>query len=143
MGRAPLVAPSRVSEILERLEPVAQELVLVSGQAVHFWTSRYKERVPELRRDWPYTTKDVDFCGTVAQARACARVLVGELRELTVADRTPCIAIIDLGDMQIDFLRVPYVLDPRMPDAFRECRYPQVKAQVEAKRVEFDRSVVR
>jgi hypothetical protein len=25
--------------------------VLVGGQAVHFWTRRYKERVPELPRE--------------------------------------------------------------------------------------------
>jgi hypothetical protein len=111
VGQAPLaVEPSRFAEILERLKPVAQELVLVGGQAVHVWAGRYRDRVPELDREWPYTTKDLDFCGTAAQARECARILGGSLREFHVADRTSCIAVVKVGDLQIDFLRAPYGL---------------------------------
>lgn len=73
------------------------------------------DRVPELRRDAPYWTKDLDFCGTAGEARECARVLGGKLREFNVADRTSCVAVVDLGDLQIDFLRAPYGL-PNVED---------------------------
>jgi hypothetical protein len=249
VAQAPLVEPSIFAEILERLAPVAHDVVLIGGQAVSFWTTRYMDRVPELQRDAPYWTKDLDFCGTAAQARECARLIGGHCREYTVADRSPCTAIIQLGELQIDFLKVPYgvrdaeqvhahsvpyqygrvmhpmhmlqsrtanvaelpshqterhrkqlraavlcvrevlldtlaqsasepsairsalrmsesifdlaaapagvcayveqgldvldavVLDPRLPKAFREVRYPQAKAQVDAKRLQLQRSI--
>jgi uncharacterized protein (UPF0147 family) len=88
--------------------------VLIGGQAVQYWTKRYKERVPEIRENSPYATKDLDFCGTAAQARECARLLGGApCKEFTPDHRSPCAAIIELDDLQIDFLRVPYGI----PDA--------------------------
>lgn len=113
MGRASrpgVVEPARLNEILERLAPLAQEFVLIGGQAVHYWTQHYQGRVPELQREAPYTTRDVDFCGTAAQARECARVLGATCREYSPDDRSPCTAIIELGDVQIDFLHAPFGL---------------------------------
>ena len=103
-----MVESARVDGVLERLAPLAHEFVLIGSQAVQYWTKHYMARVPELQQNAPYSTKDVDFCGTAAQARECARLLGGTCQEFTPDDRSPCSAIIDLGDLQIDFLRVPF-----------------------------------
>jgi hypothetical protein len=96
---------------------------LIGGQAVHFWTSRYLDRVVELRDNAPYTTKDLDFCGTADDARACAKQLGARCREFTLKDRSPCSAIVELGDLQIDFLRVPYGIADAQQLYDRSVRY--------------------
>jgi len=110
LGRHPLVDQAALVETLQRLGPLAQELVLVGGQAVDVWTTRYKDRVAALEAEWPFTTKDIDFCGTSEQARACAKLLGGSLKEFDLQDRTLCLAILKIGDVQVDFLRAPYGL---------------------------------
>lgn len=109
--------------MLERLAPVAQNIVLIGGQAVLFWTSRYLDRVEELRQNAPYSTKDLDFCGTAADAQACAERLGARCREYAPKDRSPCSAIVQLGDLQIDFLRVPYGISSAQQLFDRSVRY--------------------
>jgi hypothetical protein len=65
-----------VVPLLRRLEQV--ELVVIGGQAVNFWASRYLDRAVELRDHLPFTSKDVDFCGTRTSVEETARRLGGE-----------------------------------------------------------------
>ena len=47
-----------VRPLLATLADLGRELVLVGGPAVSFWASFYRDRVPELARDAPFTSKD-------------------------------------------------------------------------------------
>ena len=42
---------------------------------MNFWTSYYERRVPELAREAPFTSKDIDFCGDRRAVRVCAERL--------------------------------------------------------------------
>ena len=61
----------------------------MGGQAVNFWASYYERRVPELARDAPYTSKDIDFCGDRRAVRLCAERLGGVARLPGLDDATP------------------------------------------------------
>ena len=52
-----------VRPVLAKIADLERDLVLVGGQAVNFWASYYERRVPELAREAPFTSKDIDFCG--------------------------------------------------------------------------------
>ena len=60
-----------IAPLLAKLSDVA--IVLVGGQAVGFWVELYAHRVPELLRDAPYTSKDIDFCGDRRAVLDCVR----------------------------------------------------------------------
>jgi hypothetical protein len=52
-----------IRPILAKLADLERELVLVGGQALNFWVSVYRDRVPALTRAGPFVSKDIDFCG--------------------------------------------------------------------------------
>ncbi len=64
-------------EVLTRLGPAAENVVLIGGQALNFWVKQYLQRAPTLRAEGPFASKDIDFCGTQEEARLCARALGG------------------------------------------------------------------
>ncbi len=99
------------AEILARLGPLTQRIVLIGGQAVHFWVDRYAARIPELSQG-VYTSKDVDFCGTSEDAKAAAEALGGEFILPTLDDLTPNTGVVEFplggGQERIDFLDQPF-----------------------------------
>jgi hypothetical protein len=102
--------------VLEQLGPLGQELVLVGGQAVNFWAESYVARSPELQREAPFTSKDIDFCGSVSQAEECARRLRGSCRVFGVDQLTRRQAVVHYVDAakrerDVDFLRSPFGVD--------------------------------
>jgi hypothetical protein len=103
-------------ELLGRLGPMAEHLVLIGGQAVNFWAERYLARSPELAQWGPFASKDVDFCGSAQSAQEAARVLGGICKVPSLDDMTPCTALVQYEDggvpRQIDFLGAPYGLRP-------------------------------
>lgn len=103
-------------ETLARLGALSGEVILVGGQAVNFWAEAYLARSPELRREAPFASKDIDFCGSVAQAEACARVLGGNCRVFGPDQLTRRQAVVRYLDghkreLDIDFLSHPFGVD--------------------------------
>jgi hypothetical protein len=78
-----------VRPVLAKVADLGRELVLVGGQAVNFWATYYEGRVPELAREAPFTSKDIDFCGDQRAVRVCAERLGGTARVATFDDATP------------------------------------------------------
>jgi hypothetical protein len=56
------------------------DLILVGGQACHFYAWRYVEESPFLRSLFPLTSKDADFFGGEFEARELATALKGRFR---------------------------------------------------------------
>lgn len=62
---------------LQRLSPLREEIVLIGGQALNLWTEHYAT-APGIAEKRPFTSKDVDFCGTHEHATRTAQLLGGE-----------------------------------------------------------------
>ncbi len=77
-----------VWDLLSKFGSLSSEVVLVGGQALAFWATYYRARVPvDLL---PYVTLDVDFLGTSAHAKAFAEAVPGaKLYVPTLDDHTP------------------------------------------------------
>lgn len=107
------LAYSDVEPVLARLASLPEQVILVGGQALNFWAEYYVDRLPALQAQAPFTSKDIDFVGSAAAARACARALGGEARLATMDDVTPNLGVVRFVDGQgtvrvIDFLDQPY-----------------------------------
>lgn len=76
-GNPPPLTYDDVEPVLAKLCEIP-EVVLVGGQALNFWASRYAARM--RRRQRPLTSTDVDFVGPTAAVHACAALLGGEAR---------------------------------------------------------------
>jgi hypothetical protein len=105
-------------ELLKRLGALAQELVLVGGQAVNYWAHEYLSRSQRLLADQPFGSKDVDFCGSARTAQACAAALGGTCKVPSMDDLTPCTGVVTYTDRfarprTVDFLGSPFGLDAR------------------------------
>ena len=106
--------------ILEKLkEPLAsKEVVLVGGQALNFWHTRYAWLGhPEFRDDPPLTSKDLDFCGDQAAVRTFALNLGGKALFPPPFDPSPSTGLVEFVDSknrkrQIDFIERPLGIDP-------------------------------
>jgi hypothetical protein len=100
----PPLTPARVRELLDKLAPAKDQLVLVGGQALSLWAERYDE-APELHDTGPHTSKDIDFYGKPEQVRRCAALLGGTHQLYSRKDRTPACGVITTADgVQIDIL---------------------------------------
>jgi len=75
VAQPPLTA-ARVRELLDKLAPAKDQLVLIGGQALSLWAERYGD-APELRESGPHTSKDIDFYGKSDQEERCAALLGG------------------------------------------------------------------
>ncbi len=105
-----------VRPILAKVADLERELVLVGGQAVNFWASLYEARVPELAREAPFTSKDIDFCGDQRAVRGCAERLGGTPRVATFDDATPnsgTVVFVDAVGVtrSLDIVSAPFGLD--------------------------------
>jgi hypothetical protein len=83
------LAYADVRHVLAKIADLDRDLVLVGGQAVNFWASYYEPRVPDLAREAPFTSKDIDFCGDPRAVRLCAERLGGTPHLATFDDATP------------------------------------------------------
>jgi hypothetical protein len=105
-----------IQPILAKLSGIGREFVLVGGQAVNFWAARYEHRVPELAREAPFTSKDVDFCGGRYAVRLCAERLGGKARLPSLDDvATPNTGIVEFVDSKgvtrtLDVVSAPFGL---------------------------------
>lgn len=119
MADAPPLTYQDTVRILARMQGLAHPIVLVGGQAVNFWANYYANRVPELRAEAPYTSKDIDFQGSHAAVEECAQRLGGTAHLATLDDpgtpNTGVVRFVDDDDhlRSIDFLLMPAGLEER------------------------------
>lgn len=112
---------SDVQALLGRLGDLADQIVLVGGQAVNVWSEHYlaQGRAPDLVQCAPFTSKDVDFCGPSRAAITLAsRVHKGRARVATIDDHTPNVAAVTFVDdggheRVIDVLSAPFGMNGR------------------------------
>lgn len=64
------------SEVLQVRNPAGLPYILIGGQAVNYWASRYLDMEPELQKHIPFTSEDIDFCGN----RDDVRHIAGQLK---------------------------------------------------------------
>lgn len=105
-----------VEALLRRLGDSVSNIVLIGGQAVNFWAEQYLDRAPELGAHGPYTSKDIDFCGSRDSLVECARRIGGRALLPVDFDPTPnsgqLVFVDDTGtERVIDFLVQPFGLD--------------------------------
>jgi hypothetical protein len=103
-------------DILHRMGDLSSKVVLVGGQAVNYWAERYQAQDEDLRARAPYTSKDIDFCGTRKDVEECARRLGGRALVPTdehQATNSGAVIFRDVSgaERQIDFLIAPFGLD--------------------------------
>jgi hypothetical protein len=111
---APVLGPADVEAFVARLGPLADELVLIGGQAVNLWAERYADRAPELAASAPHTSKDIDFYGNAEHVRRSAQALGGRAEIYGPKDRTVCAGVIHYdGASSIDVVHTPCGVNPR------------------------------
>jgi hypothetical protein len=111
--------PLAFDDAFELLGPAlpGDAVVLVGGQAINYWLSRYRSREPSLEQLALVTSDDVDFCGTQDDALRMARAIAGSsVKMVGVEARAAATAIVAFTDTQgverqIDFLRTVHGLD--------------------------------
>lgn len=111
-----LVRFADAQALLAQLGTVSSDVVLIGGQAVNFWAGQYLARSAELQGLAPFTSKDIDFCGSVQHAEACARALGGRCRVFGPDQLTRRQAVVDYMDglsraRSVDFLASPFGVD--------------------------------
>jgi len=107
------LAYSEIRAILAKL--TGANIVLVGGQALNFWADYYLPNVKELAAGWPYTSKDIDFCGTRHAVVDCAKRLGGRavLPDDFDGVNAGAVLYLDSADgeqRRIDFITAPYGL---------------------------------
>lgn len=102
--------------ILEKLRDQLSDksVILVGGQALNFWQSRYAS-TPELRGTPPLTSKDIDFCGDRNAVSIFAARLGGRALFPSFGDATPSTGMVFFADSagterKIDFIDQPHGL---------------------------------
>jgi hypothetical protein len=114
MGRdAPHLSPDAVGALLKQLAPARAELVLIGGQALNLWAERYAGSCPELAAAAPFTSKDIDFCGTADNVRECAQLVGGTHQLFDVSDRTAAAGVVTTPTgIELDLVRTPCGVNP-------------------------------
>lgn len=113
MAAPPPLRADEVLRILRVLAPVTADpsVVLIGGQAVEFWARfvgfETAESSPEL-----LASKDIDFVGSAAAARATADLLAGRSHVPSFDDHTTLTGVVFFDDSEgverrIDFLVAP------------------------------------
>jgi hypothetical protein len=82
-------AVEELASVFHRLQAAGWDAVLVGGQAVNVWAWRYQQDSPAWRELRPYTSRDLDYHGGLAEARLAMQVLGARGRLNTGADPGP------------------------------------------------------
>jgi hypothetical protein len=75
-----------VRVVLQQLEPARDNIVLIGGQALNLWAERYSDRAADLAAAAPFTSKDIDFCGTaqdVNNVRCLSAARISSLAQMS------------------------------------------------------------
>ncbi len=106
-------APHELAAIFRALDKAGWDAVLVGGQAVNVWACHYDRNDPSWRELRPYTSRDLDFHGGLAEAQLAMRVLGAEGTLNTNLDPSPNagvlkVALDDGREVLIDVLTGVY-----------------------------------
>ena len=82
-------APDELAEVFRALQEAGWDAVLVGGQAVNIWACHFERDVPAWRQLRPYTSRDLDYHGGLAEARLAMRVLHAQGQLNTGSDPGP------------------------------------------------------
>jgi hypothetical protein len=85
-------------KLLLRLGDLAERVLLVGGQAVNFWASHFDSQATELRRDRPFTSKDIDVMASRQDVSVLAARIDGKARIAGFDDNTASLATVAYVD---------------------------------------------
>ena len=87
-------APEELASVFRSLQGAGWDAVLVGGQAVNLWARRYERDLPAWQALRPYTSRDLDYHGGLAEARVALRILRAHGHLNTGADPGPHAAVL-------------------------------------------------
>ena len=82
-------AVEELAAVFRGLQTAGWDAVLVGGQAVNVWACRYEQDLVAWRELRPFTSRDLDYYGGLAEARLAMRVLGGARALNTGSDPSP------------------------------------------------------
>lgn len=93
----PGFTPEDLAGVFSALEAAGWDAVLVGGQAVNLWAHHYGTDLPAWRALQPYTSRDLDYHGGLAEARLAMRVLRARGRLNTAHEPAPNAAVLTVS----------------------------------------------
>ncbi len=102
-------SPEDLIAVFSSLEAAGWDAVLIGGQAVNLWACHYEEDLPSWREHRPYTSRDLDYHGGLADARLAMKVLRARGRLNTALDPSPnagvlTVSLADGRELVVDIL---------------------------------------
>jgi len=82
-------AVEELASVFRRLQTAGWDAVLVGGQAVNVWACRYEQDLAAWHELRPFTSRDLDYHGGLAEARLAMRVLGARGTLNTGSDPSP------------------------------------------------------
>ena len=82
-------AVEELASVFRTLQAAGWDAVLVGGQAVNVWACRYEQDGRAWHELRPYTSRDLDYHGGLAEARLAMRVLAARGHLNTGSDPSP------------------------------------------------------
>ena len=109
------VTPEDLRDIFINLQIASLDSIVVGGQAVNLWASKYCKRSPQLQ-DWlPFSSEDLDFYGGRVEVITCQEALQGRAKLNRDFDSSPNSGIVIVKrqdtELRIDFLATVYGLN--------------------------------
>lgn len=82
-------APEDLIAVFSSLQAAGWDAVLIGGQAVNLWARHYEEDLPGWLELRPYTSRDLDYHGGLADARLAMKVLRARGRLNSASEPSP------------------------------------------------------
>ena len=82
--------------VFSRLAAEKWQAIIIGRQAVNLWAMKFAERLPELSRYRPYTSRDLDFYGGRVEAKRLLAILGGRGKLNDGTDPSPNAAVIEI-----------------------------------------------
>ena len=82
--------PEELAAVFRALQAAGWEAVLVGGQVVNLWAHRYERDLPAWHALRPYTSRDLDYHGGLAEARLAMRTAPPRPAEYRGGSKSKC-----------------------------------------------------
>ncbi|MDZ4878096.1 MAG: hypothetical protein CLLPBCKN_007531 [Chroococcidiopsis cubana SAG 39.79] len=109
------LTPEDLYDIFVKLQAAELDAVVVGGQAINLWASKYRDRSPQLQQMLPFASEDLDFYGGKIEVLTCQEALQGEAKLNRDFDPSPNSGIVTVKrqdvNLRIDFLASVYGLN--------------------------------
>ena len=115
-------AVEELTSVFRTLQAAGWDAVLVGGQAVNVWACRYEQDGRAWRELRPYTSRDLDYHGGLAEARLAMRVLAARGHLNTGSDPSPNAGVLKVSlpdghELLVDILTGVFGLRQRKSNA--------------------------